>query len=110
MSVKKDGVAHDLQNRIDLAMDELWAVDRGLADVVGSLEKIRDEIPCSCGKEVSGDISVETALEVEQVAGWIHSESDEPISEIEDLLLKMSTKDFYDEYEVVLETLKERTI
>ena len=96
MSVKKDGVAHDLQNRIDLAMDEL--------------KKIRDEIPCSCGKEVSGDISVETALEIEQVARWIHSESDEPISEIEDLLLKMSTKDFYDEYEVVLETLKERTI
>ena len=57
MSVKKDGVAHDLQNRIDLAMDDLWAVDRGLADVVGSLEKIRNEIPCSCGKDEPETIS-----------------------------------------------------
>ena len=65
---------------------------------------------CPTPEVESGDISVETALEVEQVARWIHSESDEPISEIEDLLLKMSTKDFYDEYEVVLETLKEREI
>ena len=94
MSVKTDDIAHDLQNGIDLVMDDL--------------KKIRDKVPCSCGQEVSGDISVETALEIEQVARWIHSESDEPISEIEDLLLKMSTKDFYDEYEVVLETLKER--
>ena len=70
---------------------------------------IRYGICASCPIE-SGDISVETALEIEQVARWIHSESDEPISEIEDLLLKMSTKDFYDEYEVVLETLKERAI
>ena len=109
MSVKKDGVAHDLQNRIDLAMDELWAVDRGLADVVGSLEKIRDEIPCSCGKEVSGDISVETALEVEQVAEWI-ADSQDCYEEVEWLLTKMSTKDFYDEYGDVLKDLKERAI
>ena len=33
MSVKKDGVAHDLQNRIDLAMDELWAVDLSLIHI-----------------------------------------------------------------------------
>ena len=59
---------------------------------------------------MSGDISVETALEVENIARWIHAESDEPISEIEDLLLRMSTKDFYKEYGDVLEDLKERVI
>ena len=82
MSVKTDDIAHDLVYEIDLVMDEL--------------RRIRDKIPCSCGQEVSGDISVETALEIENIARWIHAESDEPISEIEDLLLRMSTKDFYD--------------
>ena len=71
MSGKTDDIAHDLQNGIDLVMDDL--------------KKIRDKVPCSCGQEVSGDISVETALE-------------------------MTTKDFYNEYEDVLKDLKEREV
>ena len=69
---------------------------------------IRYGICASCPIE-SGDISVETALEIEQVAEWI-TDSQDCCDEVEWLLTKMSTKDFYDEYEAVLETLKERAI
>ena len=64
---------------------------------------------CPTPKIESGDISVETALEIEQVAEWI-TDSQDCCDEVEWLLTKMTTKDFYKEYEDVLKDLKERAI
>ena len=69
-----------------------------------------DDVCMDCGgKEASGDISVETALEIEQVAEWI-TDSQDCCDEVEWLLTKMTTKDFYKEYEDILKHLKERAI
>jgi len=134
MSGKTDDIAHDLQNGIDLVMDDLKKIRDKVPCSCGQEvsgcehgehedcmicsechtcreDLDEDDVCMDCGgQEASGDISVETSLEIESIARWIHAESDEPISEIEDLLLRMSTKDFYDEYAVVLKDLKERVI
>jgi len=44
-----DGIAHDLQNRIDNLIDNIK--EGNVTELIKELVKIRDDIPCTCGEE-----------------------------------------------------------